>query len=285
MAAGGARVLLTGIGGDELLTSSADPSVELIDLLVQSKLWQLHERLKIWSLALRRPYPAVFWRHVITPVLPRQLQLQKKRTELSRFFAFLNPSFVEQFDLPGRMLSPTDPFGFRLPSSRGQAAALMLVTRVISCGTLLDWGPVEISYPYTHRPLVEFLQAIPATQWIRPGETRSLMRRSLRTYLPPEIIKRKSKGSPAEAMLRAVGREWSRLSRLFRDSRIVARGYVNEAALATLLAQPFVGHDLTPVSLVRFAHLECWMQALEEFSKRKHVASKPSAAALRAKVA
>ena len=95
------------------------------------------------------------------------------------------------------------------------------------------------------------------------------MRRSLRPYLPQEIIKRKSKGSPAEATLRAVGREWSRLRFLFRDSRIVARGYVNEGALATLLAQPFVGHDLTPVSLVRFAHLECWLQALEEFSKHK----------------
>ena len=287
MAAGGARVLLTGIGGDELLTSSADPSVELVDLLVQRRLWQLHRRSKAWSLALKRPYPAVLWRHVISPALPRKLQLQKKRAELSRFFAFLNPSFVQQFDLPGRLLGPTDPFGFHLPSSRGQAAAFMLVTKVISCGTLLDWGPVEISYPYTHRPLVEFLQAIPATQWIRPGETRSLMRRSLRPYLPPEIIKRKSKGSPAEAMLRAVGREWSTLSLLFRDSRIAARGYVNEGALAALLAQPFVGHDLTPVSLVRFAHLECWLQALEEFSKSKHIAGKPSAsnAALRAKVA
>lgn len=287
MAAGGARVLLTGIGGDELLTSSADPSVELVDLLVQHKLWQLHQRSKIWSLALKRPYPVVLWRHVISPVLPSQLQVQKKRTELSRFFALLNPSFVDQFDLPGRLLSPEDPFGFRLPSSRGQAAAFMLVTKVISCGTLLDWGPVEICYPYTHRPLVEFLQAIPATQWVRPGETRSLMRRSLRPYLPPEIIKRKSKGSPAEAMLRAVGREWSRLSVLFHGSRIAERGYVNEEALATLLAQPFAGHDLTPISLVRFAHLESWLQGLEEFSKRKNIAGKPSAsnAALRAKVA
>ena len=115
MAASGARVLLTGIGGDELLTSSADPSVELIDLLVQSKLWRLHQRLKIWSLALKRPYPAVLWRHVISPALPRQLQLQKKRTELSRFFAFLNPSFVEQFDLPGRLLESDRSFWVSSP--------------------------------------------------------------------------------------------------------------------------------------------------------------------------
>jgi asparagine synthase (glutamine-hydrolysing) len=266
MRANGARVLLTGIGGDELLTSSADASVEIVDLLVQCKLLQLHKRLKVWSLALKKPYVGVLWRHAINPALPRRLQLLSKRADLSQLFALLNRSFVKRFDLPGRLSGPTDPFGFRLPSSRGQSTAFVSVAKVISSGSLLDWDTIEVSYPFTHRPLVEFLQAIPPTQWIRPGETRSLMRRSLREFLPPEILKRKSKGTPAEATLRALAREWSRLRLLLRDSRIVARGYVDEKALAAVMEQPFVGYDLTSVSVVRLAHLECWLRALETYS-------------------
>lgn len=263
----GARVLLTGIGGDELLTSSADPSVEILDLLVQSKFLELHQRVKVWSLALKKPYLAVLWRHALTPAMPRRFQILNKRDDLRKLFSMLEPGFVTHFDLPARLLSTTDPFGFRLPSARGQAAAFVSVVKVISSGSLLDWDTIEISYPFTHRPLVEFLQAIPPTQWIRPGETRSLMRRSLRRYLPEEIVKRKGKGTPAEATLRAMGREWSRLRLLLRDSRLVARGYVNEKALRAVVDQPFVGHDLTTVSVVRLAHLECWLRTLETYAK------------------
>lgn len=273
MRAEGARVLLTGIGGDELLTSSADPSVEILDLLVQCRLLELHQRVKVWSLALKKPYLAVLWRHALSPAFPRRLQLLNKRGDLSRLFSMLDRSFVTRFDLPARLLGTSDPFGFRLPSARGQSAAFMSVVKVISSGSLLDWDTIEISYPFTHRPLVEFLQAIPPAQWIRPGETRSLMRRSLRQYLPEEIVKRKGKGTPAEATLRAMAREWSRLCSMLRDSRIVARGYVDEKALAAVIDRPFLGHDLTTVSVVRLVHLECWLRNLEIYSTvRNHMA-------------
>ena len=266
MRADGARVLLTGIGGDELLTSSADPSVEIVDLLVQGKLIDLHERLKVWSLALKKPYLAVLWRHALSPALPRRLQVFRKRADLAKLFSMLNPEFVERFELPSRLLGVSDPFGFRLPSARGQAAAFVSVVKVIASGSLLDWDTIEISYPFTHRPLVEFLQAIPPTQWIRPGETRSLMRRSLRPYLPEDIAKRKGKGSPAEATLRAMGREWAGFRSMLRDTRLVARGYVDGKALANVVDQPFLGHDLTTVSVVRLVHLENWLRNLETYS-------------------
>src|SRR6266851_2539724 len=45
----GARVLLTGHGGDEMLCSNPSPAPELGDLLVQRRLLHLHRSLKIWS--------------------------------------------------------------------------------------------------------------------------------------------------------------------------------------------------------------------------------------------
>lgn len=267
MRAAGVRVRLCGIGGDELLTASSDPSPELCDLLVQGKLRDLHQRLQVWSLALKKPYIELLWNHTLIPSLPRRWRSFHKRSERAKRLALFDSGFVKRCNLHDRLLGRTDPFGFRLPSARGQSIAFSSVVDVISSGYLLAWEPIEITYPFTHRPLVEFLQAIPATQWIRPGETRSLMRRALRDYLPPEIAKRKGKGSPAEATLRAVTREWPRLRMLFKDARVCAAGYVNAKALESLIQH--VSFERNPENLVaiRISHLELWLRDLERRTK------------------
>lgn len=263
----GARVLLTGIGGDELLTSSPDPSPELADLLVQWKLRDLHRRSQAWSLALKKPYLDVLLSYSVIPALPRGVQCLHKRYRRAKRFSLLQPRFVKEFGLYDRLLGPKDIFGCRLPSSRGQASALLSVRNVICSGHLLAWGPVAITYPFTHRPLVEFLQAIPPTQWVRPGQGRSLLRRALRTYLPEEIATRKGKGSPAEAVLRAVTREWPRLCELLRDARVCDRGYVNPNTLKALVEQPDFERSPEGLFVLRISYLELWLRDLERRSQ------------------
>ena len=263
----GARVILCGIGGDELLTASHDPSPELSDLLVQCKLRELHQRLQVWSLALKKPYSEVLFNHTVFSALPRSLRGLYKRRERTRRLALLQPWFVKRFDLYDRTLGPRDMFGFGLPSARGQSIAFSSVINVISSGYLLTWDPVEITYPYTHRPLVEFMQAIPPTQWIRPGETRSLMRRALRTYLPPEIAKRKGKGSPAEATLRALARGWPRLRELLSGALVCSHGYVDSQALTVLINQPKFQTNPDSQVLVQLGCLELWLRDLERRSQ------------------
>ena len=259
----GARVLLTGIGGDELLTSSPDPSPELADLLVQWKLRDLHHRSQAWSLSLKKPYLDVLLNYSVIPALPRRVQVLHKRRRRAKRFSLLQSRFVKDFDLYDRLLGPKDIFGCRLPSSRGQATALLSVRNVICSGHLLAWGPVAITYPFTHRPLVEFLQAIPPTQWVRPGQGGSLLRRALRTYLPEEIAKRRGKGSPAEAVLRAVTREWSRLRELLTDARVCERGYVNPNTLKALIEQPDFERSPEGLFVLRISYLELWLRDLE----------------------
>ena len=267
MQARGVRVRLCGIGGDELLTASSDPSPELCDLLVEGKLQDLHQRLQVWSLALKKPYFEVLWNHTVVPSLPRRLRSLYQRSQRVKQLALYDPGFVKRFNLYDRLLGRKDTFGFRLPSAQGQSIAFSSVSNVIGAGHLLAWDPVEITYPFTHRPLVEFLQAIPVTQWIRPGETRSLMRRALREYLPPEIAKRKGKGTPAEATLRAVRREWPRLRMLFEDALVCAGGYVNAQALKKLIEHANFERNPEALSIIRICHLELWLRDLERRSQ------------------
>jgi len=189
-----------------------------------------------------------------------------KRREREKRLTLYEPGFVKRFDLRDRLLGPKDTFGFKLPSARSQSIAFASVCGVISSGYLLTWDAIEITYPFTHRPLVEFLQAIPATQWVRPGETRSLMRRALAGYLPPQIAKRKGKGTPSEATLRAVVREWPRLRTLLEDPLVCAAGYVNPKALKTLISQPEFERNLEALSVIRLIYLELW---LRDFERRR----------------
>src|SRR5258705_8550777 len=55
----GARVLLSGLGGDQVTWSTLEPAAELGDLAFQLRPLMLHRRLQVWSQVLMRPYAQV----------------------------------------------------------------------------------------------------------------------------------------------------------------------------------------------------------------------------------
>ncbi len=253
-----ARVLLSGEGGDQMLGSSDDPSPELCDLLVEGKLLALHNRLHIWSGALKRPYLWLLWQRTILPTLPQPVHRSQK--QLPRWF---NGDFVERNHMREIINANLDIYGFRLPSGRDQSAGFVSVVNHIGAGYRRAHFNVEIRYPYLHRPLVEFLQAIPAEQRLRPGETRSLMRRSFKTLLPDRIARRRTKGDPHESICRAVIREIPRLRELFKDARASAHGYVEPAALTEALESAGHGLRVNFIALLKTISLEFWLRTLE----------------------
>jgi asparagine synthase (glutamine-hydrolysing) len=250
-----ARVLLSGEGGDQMLGSSDDPSPELCDLLVQAKLLALHNRLQVWSGALKRPYLWLLWQRTIMPTF-----LHRSQKQLPRWF---NADFVERNHMREIMDANLDIYGFRLPSGRDQSAGFVSVVNHIAAGYRRAHFNVEIRYPYLHRPLVEFLQAIPVEQSLRPGETRSLMRRSFNTLLPERIARRRTKGDPHESICRAVIRELPRLRELFKDARASACGYVEPAALTEALESAGHGLRVNFIALLKTISLEFWLRTLE----------------------
>jgi len=260
---GGARVLLSGEGGDEILGSSDDPAPELSDLLLQTKFIELHRRLQLWSQTFKRPYLWLLWQHTIVPTLPRKLRAICNGGSLLQVPYWFNPTFAKATDLRARMLGAGDIYGFRLPSGRDQSIGFISVVNHIVEGARRDLTEVETTYPYMHRPLVEFMQAIPFEQRVRPGQTRSLTRRALGSYLPEQIARRRGKGNPHEALCRAVDREWPRLQMLFADSRAEKSGYIDSRALLDVFSQARYGSKTPFVALMNTLSLELWLRALE----------------------
>jgi len=133
-------------------------------------------------------------------------------------------------------------------------------------------GGIEASHPYLHRPLIEFLQAIPFQQRVQPGETRVLMRRALRNLLPDKVLKRKGKKGPDEALFRALARQWPRLRPIFENARVCSNGYMNPQALLKALERARHGCEPYSFAIIQTLSLECWLRALE---RRNSIATNP----------
>ena len=161
------------------------------------------------------------------------------------------------------MLGPKDPYGYRLPSRRDQAEGLLSVIRTVSAISFQEYARVEYTFPYLHRPLVEFLLAVPVEQKVRPGAGRSLVRRSLAALVPEKVLKRKGKKGPTDALCRAIAREWPTLKSLFEDPRVCAYGYVDPKQLTKALDQLRYGTQKFTFQLFVTIATEFWLRSLE----------------------
>ncbi|HEX6649438.1 MAG TPA: asparagine synthase-related protein, partial [Pyrinomonadaceae bacterium] len=259
-----ARVLLSGQGGDELLGSNYSAYPEVADHLRSFKLLLLHRRLRQWSTALAKPYLQLLWNNALVPLLPRRIQTVFKRGPANTLPPWFSPAFIKRANLRERNLGVRDTFGFRLPSERDQSSGFISMVRGISMGSRSEQSCVDIAYPYLHRPLVEFLQAIPVEQLLRPGENRSLMRRAMRGILPHKIAERKTKGNPEEVIARALMREWTRLRPMLKNARVCARGYMDQPALLAALERARHGCEPLSSPLLATICLEVWLRAFDE---------------------
>jgi asparagine synthase (glutamine-hydrolysing) len=264
----GARVLLTGLGGDQVFGASYDPYPLLADLLVTRRPIALHRGLRLWSQTLDKPYISLLWRKAIVPVLPRRLQLWRRPASVNRAPSWFNADFVARNKLHEHRLPTVDPFGFRLPSDIDRSISYVSASRSVSPCYRSELTCLDTSYPFTHRPLVEFLQAIPFEQLLRPGENRSLMRRALRDVLPEKIARRKTKGDPSEGLARAIAREVSTLRSFLTDARVCAYGFMDSAPLFGAIDRARNGLEPHAGALLLTISLEFWLRGLERRSAK-----------------
>jgi asparagine synthase (glutamine-hydrolysing) len=260
MSEAGARVLLTGRGADEVLSGGEDPFPELANLLVDGRLLQLHQRLQIWSKALSRPYRRLLWQNLITPLLPHQLQRARRRG-LKQVLKFFNADFVKRMDLADRLFGPPEIFGFRRPGARRESTNFLCAPRELSGGFWSELCSFEFSYPFTHRPLVEFMLAIPPEQKARPYERKSILRRALRDLLPVELVNRtEGRITNLQAMVYATRRERERLKSLFDGGLAASYEYLDSNALLTALNS----NNASIAHVISFAPFEYWLRSLHK---------------------
>jgi hypothetical protein len=148
-----------------------------------------------------------------------------------------------------------------VPSQQAKLCVVDHMIRFLGSGFLSEYQELYVSHPYSHRPLVEFCFAVPISQFLRDGQTRSLMRRALCDVLPPKTVKRVGKGLLDEALLRALRREWDDVSNV-RDWQVCQRDFVEPRLLSDSLQKMRLGFLDQAVGLLRLVSLERWLRSL-----------------------
>jgi asparagine synthase (glutamine-hydrolysing) len=256
-------VLLCGLGGDEIAGGRANPAPEVGDLAVSGHLVRLMARTMVWSGALRAPFTSTLWRNAIVPALPLRLRRTLARRRAASELALYRPEYIARAGLHERLGAALEPLDRGRPGARDQAAGFVTAASQIATGFRRAICAGDVSYPFLHRPLVEFIQAIPSDQRSRPGETRIAQRAAMKDLLPDVIRRRRSKGNPAECLTRAFHRAAGDLSHWLADGLLAQRGYVDPARIRVELSKLAVGAGVTTMPLVKLLSLELWFRALD----------------------
>lgn len=257
--AGRYRAVLSGIGGDEFLGGVPDPRAHLADLIVQFKLVSLAKQLTAWSLVKRRPWIQLLWESAID-VLP--VSLGQYLVEEAKVEPWIQKDFAKRTRLAIRQLAVDEYFGLWLPTRRSYIGGVLLM----ACKLAKFTPPVsvleEARYPYLDQNLIEFILSIPASQLLRPGERRSLMRRSLAGIVPKEILSRRTKQVSARTPVLTLEKRWDELQNLYKKSLSSRLGYVHEDRFLKVISDARAGKTDPLVRVLWTISLEYWLRDL-----------------------
>jgi hypothetical protein len=118
---------------------------------------------------------------------------------------------------------------------------------------------IDYTHPFAHRPLVEFVMAVPSDVLCRPGEPRRLMRSALSDLWPPKLRARRCKGlfnAPWQEALKPLARVLLNSARL----HLAERGFVDRSSVLSRLQRLSNGLDCNESQLGQIILLEVWLR-------------------------
>jgi asparagine synthase (glutamine-hydrolysing) len=249
-------VMLSGIGGDEVMGGVVTPLPELQNLLAGIHLRLLARQLKVWALNQRRPWFHLLF-EAIGEFLPRNFAASSGARSLPTWLA---PDFVRRNRTAIQGYKARLNFFGAPPSFQENMRTFDAMCRQFACNAVSAEPLYEKRYPYLDRDLLEFLYAIPPEQLVCPGQRRSLMRRALVGIVPDEILNRRRKAFVDRGPRVAIHATRDRLLEMASEPLSSALGVVDAKSLREALEQVQSGQEIPIVGLMRTLTLEMWLR-------------------------
>jgi asparagine synthase (glutamine-hydrolysing) len=256
---GGYRAVLSGFGGDEFTGGVPDPRAQLADLIVQFKFVSMAKQLVAWSLVKRRPWIQLLWQSA-TDVLPASLGHYFAKE--AKIEPWIREDFAKRTRLAIRQSDVDEHFGLWLPTRRSYIAGVLVMANNMAKLTAPVQAFEEARYPFLDQTLIEFLLSIPADQLLRPGERRSLMRRSLVGIVPRDILSRRTKQVGERIHMLILEKYWDELHTIYQTSLSSRLGYIDEARLMKTICDARDGKSVSLVRVLWTISLEYWLRGL-----------------------
>jgi asparagine synthase (glutamine-hydrolysing) len=225
------RVIISGIGGDELLGGVPNGMSELADHLRQGRLLKLWSQAFAWCMVGRQSLL-----HMLCDTVKSAIDLYRAPgIDQDSVPPWLRP------DVRGICLRARSRFAgtrgsiFSMPSAivNGQTWWAILET-------LPSWSPAivgcyEYRYPYLDRDLVDFLHRVPREQLVQPGRRRFLMRRALQGIVPTEVLERRRKAFVSRGPISRIRDAQHKIEHLFSESLVARCGLIDRDAFLLAL--------------------------------------------------
>jgi asparagine synthase (glutamine-hydrolysing) len=269
--AGRYRVIISGIGGDELLGGVPNGMPELADHLRQGRLLKVWSRAFAWCLAGRRSLL-----HMLYDTVRSTINLYRAPgIDQDSIPPWLRP------DVRGICLRARSQFAstresiFAMPSAIVNGRTWWGILE-----TLPSWSPAivgcyEYRYPYLDRDLVDFLHRVPREQLVQPGRRRFLMRRALQGIVPTEVLERRRKAFVSRGPISRIRAAQHKIEHLFAESLVASCGLIDrEAFLLALHTEP-LGDMKCLRNVTNTIEAELWLRGRKEqrLASRSHAQS------------
>lgn len=260
MAAQGNRVVLSGIGGDEVMGGVPTAVPELENLLARGQFNKLAHQLKVWALSKRKP-----WFHLLFEAARGFFPLAVVGVPKYKQPApWLNPRFVKRNRLALQGYESRLKLFGALPAFQENLSTLDVVRRQLECSALPSKPLYEKRYPYLDRSLLEFTYSVPREELVRPGQRRSLMRRSLVGIVPDELLNRKRKAYVARGPMVNISPDWARYVEITQHMLSSSLGIVEPSKFLEALQKARQGKQVATVTMMRTIGIENWLQKVND---------------------
>jgi len=258
--AGDYRVILSGIGGDELLGGLPTPVPELADYLFLGRFPSLFKQAMAWCMVTREPVL-----HLLLRTMKSAACLYfPHRTSGPTKPPWLGPRLMRQFSRPVFPGSVDRMTVSVRPSVLTNAGAWWS-----ALATLPHLNPEastrrEFRYPFLDRDLVDLLLRVPREQLVRPGRRRSLMRRAFKDLVPTTVLERGRKAFIDQGPIRSIQRSRHVLAALMENPILANSGLIDPSAFRHHLDLVTSGRDTREWPLImRTLLFELWLKTLE----------------------
>jgi asparagine synthase (glutamine-hydrolysing) len=253
------RVIISGIGGDELTGGVPDVIPELADHIVRGRMvaatrlavaWSLSARISLAEATLRTA--SFFVDHLSAAPKDRSWQSIPWLTDRAR--QLCDQSVAE---LPLVAYQPLK----MPPSAAANCRSWWFTLRNQPHLRPSEVYRFEYRYPYLDRDLVDFLLRVPPGQLVKPGRRRAMMRRTLVGIVPDEILERRRKAFLLKSSIDQVILLASRFEQIVDNSVLQDLGFIVVDRLKEALQDTVSGKDLRfwP-QIIRTMAVETWLR-------------------------
>jgi asparagine synthase (glutamine-hydrolysing) len=252
------RVLLTGIGGDELFTGSM---FFFADRMARGRIWSAARDMARCAAMGRVSFWELGYRNALLPLLPEAVR-QRLVRDGGQVPPWMSRAAVRRYELD-RGTFGAAVYGGNLGYKYHHA----VLTTLLGIGGLLESGIVgdalDVRHPFLYRPLVEFALRLPPELCARPHQRKWVLREAMRGILPDAVRTRVGKGTPAGLYAWSLTTLRPLLEPLARDSILAELGVVDASRFRSAFDEvPNQPHrkDQRHATLHSALAIEAWLQ-------------------------